>query len=98
MRKVMFKYFIPGVRPQKEGGGTDYSKWVEGTNCYSDLIPGYFHTWGYSTEEVGDTVASYSIGIIEGSDGVVREALPSNVLFVDTPTTPEAMRKLHEMD
>ncbi len=46
-------------------------------------IEGDFHGWGLSTIENRDNIVSYTIGIIELSNGTIVEALPERIRFTD---------------
>ena len=44
---------------------------------------GYFHTWGIDSEELDVGVLSYTVGIVELSNGKVVTVMPQNIKFID---------------
>jgi len=77
MRKVLYKNWIPRQYMDNTP--------VEGTGCWdSDFIhEGVFLTWGVSSEEVTNGVATDTVGIIENNDGTVKTVYPFNLKFID---------------
>ena len=84
-RKVSFKKWIPRQMEQKShADGTPYTGPVPGTGTWSDFTYyGYFHQWGLASQEDDRGLSSYSIGLVECSDGTVEEVLPGNLKFID---------------
>lgn len=78
MRKVLYKKFIP-----KQWG--DDKKMVEGTNCWEPefINSGVFHQWGLCMEYTGENSGTWSVALVENSDGTMEEVLPSNLKFID---------------
>lgn len=72
MRKVSFKKWIPiAVEDDANGNPSKVSssgRWEDGFTG-----EGYFHGFGVATETVGDTIASFSIALIEDKEGKVHE-------------------------
>jgi hypothetical protein len=83
MRQVKFKKWIP-IETIKQVGTNNEQK-VVGTGCWEKEFSrvGKFHQWGLAMEDTGETVASYSIGLIEDENGVVNEIIPSHLIFID---------------
>ena len=84
MRKVIIKIWIPieWVNP-----GTINRRSVPGTGCWSkDFIQmGYFHGWGNAALESENTVASYTVALVELADGTITNVEPSNLKFTEAP-------------
>jgi len=80
-RPVRIRKWIEAKYAKSENG---ISKVIEGTGCYSDFIyNGHFHTWGLALAESSETMASYSVGLVEMNDGgYIEEVLPSNIQFI----------------
>ena len=57
---------------------------IKGTGCFSNefIKLGKFHQWGLELIEENDTVANYSVGIVEYSDGTIDVVLPQNIKFL----------------
>ncbi len=74
MRKIKYKKWNPKTTVVDQGFDTIIpAHWDE------DFInEGLFHQWGLVWEETG----SYSVALIESSDGVIHEIIPSNVQFI----------------
>lgn len=80
MRKVIFKRYIQGAWEQKDG----FRIKKEGTGCWGAMNNnGFFHQWGYESEEAGESVATNSVAIIENPDGTVETVSPSSMKFVE---------------
>lgn len=80
MRNVKFKKWIP-IETVKDERGND--KRVPNTGRYEDgfSLNGKFHQWGLAMEDTGETVASYTIGLIEDENGVIYEMIPTHIVF-----------------
>lgn len=58
-------------------------------------IPGVFHQWGSEATEVGDTIAAYTVGIVEDKEtGHVYKVEVSEIQFIDE----QALSEVHKMD
>jgi hypothetical protein len=49
-----------------------------------DVGEGIFHVWGVNYEEFESGTGNYSVAIVEMQDGSVVEALPQDVIFIDS--------------
>lgn len=75
MRKVKIKMY---VKPSYNEG-----KRIEGTGCFTDFIlEGVFHEWGSEVEDVEESVATYTVAIVELADGTIETPVPSSVKFI----------------
>ena len=80
MRKVLIKEWIPAELIKEE----NWSYPKQGTACWSEFkTEGLFHAWGVNSEEVEGGALNYSIGIIELSNGEIKEVLPSNIKLLN---------------
>jgi hypothetical protein len=80
MRKVLFKKWNKHQYEKVEG----VSKLIIGTGKWDDdfIHYGIFHQWGLESVEVGETIASHTVGIVECEDGVVEGVLICNIKFI----------------
>lgn len=82
MRKVLYKKWIPREYIKSESAGGTIPK--PGTNCWGPIEnKGFFHCWGLSSVDGGDSVATDSVAIIELEDGTVERVAPEAIQFVD---------------
>lgn len=81
MRAVKFKRWIPIERYQENNA----SKVVAGTGCFESSFAnsGKFHQWGLEVEYAEETVASYTVGIIEDKYGIIHSVATHNFIFVE---------------
>ena len=81
MRTVKFKRWIPIERYQENNA----SKVVAGTGCFESSFAnsGKFHQWGLEVEYAEETVASYTVGIIEDKYGIIHSVATHNFIFVE---------------
>jgi hypothetical protein len=82
MRKVKFKKWIPQETTKNDFGSNIVTP---NTGCFETEFSqnGIFHQWGLAMEDTVETVASYSIALIEKEDGSISEVIPSHFKFID---------------
>jgi len=82
MRKVLFKRWIPRELVKVEGKHFETTKL--GTACWSEFTyGGLFHQWANASIESDQGNATYTVGLIELSDGTMEEVLPTNIKFIN---------------
>lgn len=83
MREVLFKKWIPAEYEKKiigQGRPTP----ITGTGCFANEFtePAIFLSFGLDVEEFNNSAASYTVAILEKSDGTVFTCHLSNFKFV----------------
>lgn len=82
MRNVLIKRWIPIEYERTEQG---HQTRKVGTGCYSKEYeqPGKFHEWGLNLSEGDNTVASYTVGIVELPSGEIITIDPTHIKFTE---------------
>lgn len=70
MRKVTFTVYEQLKPNEKTRGNVEYT--------------GLFHQWGLEIEEDENGFSSYTVGIVELENGVIKTPLPSQMKFINT--------------
>lgn len=79
-RQVLIKLWIPHQYSEWKDGKREV---ITGTGCFTKMnIPGNFHAWGLEIVEHENTSSSYSIALVELSDGTITKVLPEDVKFI----------------
>ena len=56
---------------------------TKGGHCEEDYnTPADFHEWGLDTVEVGESIASFSVALVELKDGTMISISPDRVKFI----------------
>jgi hypothetical protein len=79
MRKCIAKWWIPREWIPDETSTIGSKKLKEGTGIWSEEKEVYFHAWGLDVEDN----ASYSVAIVEDSNGICYTTPVSNVRFLE---------------
>lgn len=85
LRKITYKRWLPKETEIVDSGFTAQAFTVKGTGCFTDTYEceGLFHGWGLELHETSDMSCSYTVAIIEKSDGTIVTLTPNLVKFLN---------------
>lgn len=82
LRKIKFTLEGHGILGYERLGLSDYPTEQQYKDA-TEQRKGFFHTFGFEFQKIGDNYTPISCAIVESEDGKVYKVNPENVTFID---------------